>query len=186
MHLGHTGLAEAAGRAFGLERVWLWVNADPVHKTGITPYWQRLEMAKLATGNDELLTVYEGELSEAPHNVETFRALGERYPEAELLYIVGADTFAGIDRWDHVQSVVMNTTFLVAGRGSRRVQAVVDEVRERLGGLGRQLKVEVFEFEGYGGSSSLQVREQVRAGERPRDLDEQVYRYIVERGLYRG
>lgn len=186
IHLGHTELAQAALSAFGLERVLIWLNVEASHKVGVTPYDKRLAMAKLATIGNGRVQVYEGEFSDQPHNMRTFLRMAGSYPDAQVSYIVGADTFASVYRWDDVQSVVKHTTFLLAERGPKRASLVVQELRERLGPLGDQLKVEVFQFAGHNEASSLGVRAQLATGERPAVIDPRVYDYIVANGLYRG
>ena len=186
VHLGHTAMAGAALATFKLDQIWLWINAEAAHKAGVTPFADRLAMARLAVAGSERLSVYEGELSRHPHNnVETFAGLARRHPESELYYIVGADTLATVDRWDDVETVVTQTTFLVAERGSVGAVRVADELRWRLGALGDRLRAEVFEFAGYDGASSLRVRAQLAAGEWPEALDERVYQYTLAHNLYR-
>lgn len=185
IHFGHTELAEAALSVFGLERVLIWLNAEAPHKVGVTPHDQRLAMAKLATAGNGRVQVYAGEFSNQPHNMRTFLKMAGSCPDAQLGYIVGADTFANVYRWDEIQSVVKHTTFLLAERGSKRASLVVQELRERLGPLGEQLRVEVFEFTGHDAASSLGVRAQLAAGERPAAVDPRVYEYIATNGLYR-
>lgn len=185
IHFGHTELAETALGVFGLERVLIWLNAEAPHKAGVTPYDQRLAMAKLAMASKGRVQVYEGELSDQPHNIRTFLKMADSYPDAQLGYIVGADTFANVYGWDDVQSVVKHTTFILAERGSKRAGVAVQELRERLGPLGEQLKVEAFGFAGHNGASSLAVRRQLAVGERPEVIDPRVYEYIVANGLYR-
>ena len=186
VHLGHTAMAEAALTAFKLDQVWLWINPEAAHKAGVTPFADRLAMARLAVAGNEWLSVYEGEFSRHPHsNVETFAGLARRHPESELYYIVGSDTLAMVDRWDDVETVVEQTTFLVAERGNVGAGRVADELRGRLGALGDRLRAKVFEFSGHNGASSLRVRAQLAAGERPEALDERVYQYILAHNLYR-
>jgi nicotinate-nucleotide adenylyltransferase len=186
IHLGHIELAEAALRVFELERALIWVNAEAPHKVGVTPYADRLAMTKFATGGHDGIEVYEGELSAQPHNMSTFLKLAGRYADAELCYIVGADTFANIYRWDDVQSVVEHTTFLLAERGSKQAHTVVRELSERLGASSEHLRVELFEFAGHNEASSLRVRAQLRAAGRPDVIDPRVYQYILENRLYRA
>jgi nicotinate-nucleotide adenylyltransferase len=184
VHLGHVELAEAAVRRFGLEFVLLWVNAEAGHKTGVTPYADRVAMVKLATAGHDGLLVYEDDGAMRPHRMKSFLGLSSEYPGTELLYLVGADTFALLDRWDDIESVVDQATFGVAERPGAQAD-VVGQVRARLGGLGARLKAQTFELEEHTRASSRRIRDAVREGRRPESLDPAVYEYVRAHDLYR-
>jgi nicotinate-nucleotide adenylyltransferase len=184
IHLGHVALARGARDKFDLDEVVFWVNAEAGHKVGVTPYKDRVAMVRLALVGEKHLRSYDGELAKRPHVISSFMALAQEFAPHELAYIVGADTFETIDRWDFVESVVRSGTFLIAKRPGA-AESVVADVKTRLGELGRYLKAESFEFAGYTQASSRKIREEVARGGRPEALEPSVYDYIVTHDLYR-
>jgi nicotinate-nucleotide adenylyltransferase len=183
IHLGHVELATAAMRKCGLDEVMILVNAKPAHKDGVLGYPHRLAMAELAVAGRIGMSVYDGSLAEWPHTMQTFAELMRRAAPNRLIFIVGMDTIARLDRWDDPESVVKNASFAVAQRPSASKNEV-DELRVRLGRLGRGLNVRLFEIDDHALASSMDIREQLRAGLRPSALDERVYQYVLDHHLY--
>jgi nicotinate-nucleotide adenylyltransferase len=183
IHLGHVALAQAAMRACALDEVWFLVNADPAHKLSATPYSDRLAMVELAIAGQVGLQVYLGPQAEAPHVISTFEAIESEYPGSSVVYILGADTFARLDRWQDVQSVVTNASYAVAFRLGTPRHAIAD-LKLRLGELAGRLHISQFEFDDHGLASSTDIRRKVRAGERSLALDPRVQDYIASHQLY--
>jgi nicotinate-nucleotide adenylyltransferase len=182
VHLGHVELARAAKRECGLDEVWWLVNARPVGKHGVTDYGLRVRMTELALQGEAGMWVYGGVGHDGPHTMQAFNEITGGYPETEFVFIVGMDTLARLDRWPDVESVVKDATYAVAHRSGAPV--AVDGLRSRLGELGDELKVRLFELDDHTGAASSVIRQQLRAGERSSMLDERVHEYVLANGLY--
>jgi len=103
VHIGHLIVAGEAAEALALDRV-LWIpSADPPHKRGavMTPARVRADMVRAAVADDPRFEVDELELErEGPsYTVDTLRALGERWPDAELVLLIGADCLRDMHEW---------------------------------------------------------------------------------------
>jgi nicotinate-nucleotide adenylyltransferase len=184
IHLGHIALAEGAISQFDLDFVLIWVNAGAEHKSGVTAFGDRLAMARLAVAGHDRLRVYEGHAVLRPHVMSSFSSLERDYHGTQLVYLLGADTFATIDRWDELESVVKQATFGVARRPGAGTDAI-SQMRARLGELGEDLKAQTFDLAGHTQASSRKIREDIRAGRQPESLDPKVYDYIKAHNLYR-
>jgi nicotinate-nucleotide adenylyltransferase len=185
VHAGHVELAQAALRNCGLDEVWLLVNPDPGHKAAAVPFRHRLDMARKAVEAAPGLRVYDGAWAEESHVMPTFLRIVASHPEEyRFVFVLGMDAFLRLDGWGDVESVVNNATYAVAHR-TGSAASEIGELRWRLGWLGPELKVSVFEFDGYEGVSSTAVRRALRAGELPDGLPAGVYEYILRQGLYR-
>lgn len=188
VHAGHIALAREAIGAAGLDEVWLVVNPrrtnSPVeNKTGVLSYGHRMAMAKLAAMRESGVLVYKGELRDQPHSVSTFAKFATLYPNLEFVFILGMDAIARLDGWDDVESVVETTSFVAATRPNIAKDSI-DGLRYRLGPLGPKLKVQSFDFEGYGEVSSTVARRALASGDSPNWLSKEVYAYIRRNNLY--
>lgn len=135
VHLGHLACAEAAADALGLDRVVLMPAGDPAFKHGETAASaeDRLSMVDLATaGNPRLAysgleVVREGRT----YTADTLRELRRRLPAGcEVTFIVGADSFATLDRWHESDRLGALASFAVAARpGTVLDDAVLDRIR---------------------------------------------------------
>jgi nicotinate-nucleotide adenylyltransferase len=186
VHLGHVELARAARQAGGLDEVWMLVDAAPAYKTNVLSFGHRIEMVRLAAATEDWLRV--ADLPEGvrrlPHTVPGFMAILERYPEDRFWFVLGVDTIGRLDSWDGYAAAVAAAPFLVARRPGVP-DGAVRGLRERLGELAPQLKLQLFDFDGPRDASSTVARAQVKVGEVPAALDERVYRYIQKWQLYR-
>jgi nicotinate-nucleotide adenylyltransferase len=106
-HNGHVALVLAARQALGLERVLVLVAAAPVHKRVETPAATRLELARAAFPDDEVL------VDEHPRTVDTLRAHQEW---ADPVFLLGADEFCDFPTWAEPDEVLRLARLGVAAR----------------------------------------------------------------------
>ena len=186
-HLGHMVLAQEAAAQLGLSRVLLVPTGRAPHKeiAGDPGASVRLEMAS-AAANGDMTEVERFEVEEAERTAEpsyafrTLEALASERDE-ELVWIMGADAAAGLDRWRNPERILELSRVAVAERQGIEREAVED-VLARLGGAQRASFVEMPEI----GISSSMVRERVAAGRPVRYLvPDAVAELIERRGLYR-
>jgi nicotinate-nucleotide adenylyltransferase len=186
-HLGHMVLAQEAAAQLGLSRVLLVPTGRAPHKeiSDDPGASVRLEMAS-AAANGDLTEVERFEVEEAQRSAEpsyafrTLEALASQRDE-ELVWIMGADAAAGLDRWRDPKRILELARVAVAERRGVEREAVED-VLERLGGAQRASFLEMPEI----GISSSMVRERVAAGRPIRYLVPDAVADVIERrGLYR-
>jgi nicotinate-nucleotide adenylyltransferase len=104
-HVGHLILAAEARDQLGLDcTIWV-LTPDPPHKRGqnISPLPQRLQMVELAVGEDEGFRLSHVDINRpGPHySVDTVRELKEKYPNQELIYLMGGDSLQDLPNWHH-------------------------------------------------------------------------------------
>ncbi len=193
-HLGHLALARHAREELGLDRVVLMPASVSPFKAG-TPdpgAEHRLAMACLAAQGADGVSVCTLELQRpAPsYTADTLKELHARDPEAELTFIVGADTARTLPSWREPASVLRLARLAVAARAGierAEVQEAIasaageSQAARTAGAATRYLAMKPFEV-----SSSI-VRERAAAG-RPLEplVGAAVAGYIDQHGLYRG
>jgi nicotinate-nucleotide adenylyltransferase len=125
IHLGHLRGAEEAREAFGLEKVFFIPAAVPPHKNErieVSPA-NRLEMVRLAIRDNPAFSVSDVELSREgkSYSIETVLYFRKHYPEAEVFFVVGVDSFLEVTTWKQYQDLFSLSHFVVLNRpGSRR------------------------------------------------------------------
>jgi nicotinate-nucleotide adenylyltransferase len=121
-HNGHVELARTAKRELGLERLLVLVAANPGHKCVETPAATRLELARAAFPDDEVV------LDEHARTVEMLRA----HPEwRDPIFLVGADEFADFLTWKEPEEVLRLARLGVATRPGyprERLQSVLERL----------------------------------------------------------
>ncbi len=187
-HLGHLALARQARDELGLERVVLMPVHTPPHKAaGVDPGPRhRLAMCRLAVGGEEGLGACPLEIDRAgpSYTADTLKEIHDRQPEAELTFIVGADTARTLPSWHQPQRVLELAELAVASRaGSDRGQ--VAAAIAAAAGEDVAPRIHFLEMAPIEASSSM-ARELIAEGDPAGAmLTDEVARYIAEHGLYR-
>ena len=104
-HIGHLALAWEALHSLELERV-LWVLTPyPPHKRGqgILSLDERLAMLKIALASIAEFEINQVDIDRPPphYAVDTLHLLKEKYPQAELYYLIGGDSLHDLPTWFH-------------------------------------------------------------------------------------
>jgi nicotinate-nucleotide adenylyltransferase len=106
-HRGHVALARRAKEVLGLDRLIVLVSADPGHKHVETPAEVRLQLARAAFPDDEVV------LDEHARTVDTLAA----HPEwDDPVFLIGADEFSDFLSWREPEEVLRRTRLAVATR----------------------------------------------------------------------
>lgn len=121
IHNGHLHLAKAAKEGLGLDKVVLIpANVSPFKQDapGMASGADRLAMCRLAAETLSFCEVDSCELerSGVSYTVDTVRLFRERYPEAELVLLVGSDMFLSFTRWHCWQEILEMAALGVVSR----------------------------------------------------------------------
>jgi nicotinate-nucleotide adenylyltransferase len=172
----HTSPYKAAGHGDGEERGG-WGGRDPGPE-------RRLAMCRLAVSGEDGLDVsaVEVERGGLSYTVDTLRAIHAAHPDAELTFIVGADTAGTLGSWREPAELLALAHLAVAARAGTARERVLDAVGE-IGG--DRADVRFLEMPTIDASSSM-ARERIARGESVDELlGPAVAAYIAEHGLYR-
>ncbi len=140
-HLGHLVAAQEAYRELDLDQVMLIPARTPPHKpVDDEPGPEhRLELCRLAAGDDERFAVSDLELGrDGPsYTVDTLNVLKSQSPSDELFLILGADIAAGLPKWHDPERVLELATVAIAKRRGTTRAAVDEALAQLTGGSGR-------------------------------------------------
>lgn len=188
VHRGHLFAAEAARKAFELDRVLLVPAARSPHK-GQAPHAsgeERARLLEIAIADRPWLSVSRLELERGgpSYTLDTVRGLRREHPGAELFLVIGADHLAQLPEWRGAEELLALVRPIVVHRGGdprARIRAlegrlVPARIRALEQGLVLLPPVEV---------SATDLRARLARGEDPGpDLPPGVLAEIQARGLY--
>ena len=183
VHDGHLRMAQHALTAARLDRVLMLPSGNPPHKPHITPAEHRWRMLTAACAGLKGLEPCREEIDRTGviFTVDTLTMLREKYPHADLFYLIGADTLMELKNWREYGTVLRLTRFLVCPRSSRFTSDELAAERDRLAMLGGHidwLDMDVLDV------SSTQIRQAIRNGEPAPHLPVIVQEYAEVCGLY--
>lgn len=187
IHYGHLVTAEAARKAFDLDRVFFVPSGKPPHKNieELSSQEDRFLMTVLAVTSHKDFKVSRIEIDRPgkSYAYDTVRLFKERYPEEEIYFITGADAIKEILNWHRVNELLDYCNFVAATRAgydlddlkARELVVLPPEKLEKI----HTLEVPAMAI------SSTDIRSRVREDKTIKYLlPESVEAYIWKEGLY--
>lgn len=183
IHQGHIRMAQHALESQQLDRVLMLPSGNPPHKPDITPAEHRWRMVCAACAGIPGLIPCREELDRTGviYTVDTLSRLQEKYPKAELFYLIGADMLMRLHRWYRLEEVLQMCTFIVFPRTSAYTPQQLNEERKKLTALGARIllmDMEVLD------ASSTDARQAIQEGGSTPQLPIAVRQYAQAAGLY--
>jgi nicotinate-nucleotide adenylyltransferase len=156
VHLGHLLVAQAAMEELELNRLFFIPAAQspfkPEHQPAPAPL--RLQLLRLALAGKTSCEVDDREIRRGgvSYTVETLRDYRQRFPQAELFYLIGADNAAKLNAWRDAAELAKLAEFVALPRPGGAATVFPPPFR------GRMLK-------GFPlGVSSSEIRARVKTG----------------------
>ena len=171
VHNGHMAVAKAAIKSANLDLLIFIPTGNAPHKkeTDI-PRKDRYNMLMAATCDEKKMIVsdYEIKRDDVNYSADTVEYFKSVYPDDELFFLVGDDSYNNLDSWYQPHRILKNATLLVFPREGAKVTPPAKEVPME--------RVEV---------SSSNIREKIKLGKDCRNLlPKDVFDYIIRRNLY--
>src|SRR5438874_3900594 len=156
VHLGHLLVAQAAREELSLARLFFIPATQSPFKPErqLTAASQRLRLLRLALAGEDWCEIDKQEIERGgvSYTIDTARCYAERFPEAELFYLIGADHVSQLPKWRAAEELAHLLQFIVIPRPGQGAESFPPPFR------GRALT-------GFPlGVSSSQIRERVKKG----------------------
>jgi nicotinate-nucleotide adenylyltransferase len=139
VHVGHIAVAQGLSKLFALDEILFIPAALAPHKreSKVTAALHRYAMLALATQDEPLMPISTVELNapERPYTFETLALMQEsRGSEAQLFFVMGADSWMEITTWREWERVLTLTNHIVVARPGYEWNAlhVTPAIRERI------------------------------------------------------
>lgn len=121
IHFGHLIAVRAVAEQLDLARIILIPSGQPPHKAPgqLSDGAHRLAMTRLAVEGDALFEVSDMEMHRAgpSYTLHTIQAFREQVgAEAELFWVIGADSLPELPTWYHIAELVRIATIVTAVR----------------------------------------------------------------------
>lgn len=188
IHEGHVAPVRAARQALGLDQVIYLPTARPPHKPGrrMAPALSRFAMVEMALLGEEGLfaSPFELTLGRPAYTIDTLEYFTAQEPSAELVLLIGSDSFLELESWVRWQEIPQLAHLGVLSRPGAEVE------RERLSPSLLQLLDQgraTLLAERTVDLSSTRLREILRTGGEPPagTVSPLVLDYARKYGLYR-
>lgn len=178
IHHGHLVAASEAASTLGLDEVLFVPTGEPWHKKPVSSSEHRYLMTVIATAANPQFTVSRIDIDRPgiTYTIDTLRDLAKQYPEADLVFISGADAIAQILAWKEIDKVWSLAEFIAVSRPGHNL-----ELPEAPAGTISVLEVPALSI------SSTNIRSRAEEGKPIWYLvPDGVVQYIAKHQLYRG
>ena len=148
LHKGHLTIAEKLTKIFDLDEFVFVPAFHAPHKKDKNPTsaFHRFAMLCLATQNAPKIKVSKMELDipERPYTIETLTKLKNDLSDAEIFFVMGADSWTEITTWRDWEKVLTLTNIIVVTRPNYEIgfSHVSEEIRNRIVDLRDKGKVQ--------------------------------------------
>ena len=178
VHKGHAFIANYVIENNYVDKVLMIPTEGYWDKTGLIDLNHRLNMLKFCENENILVS---SEYSSYEFTYEILEALSEKLNDTELYLIIGADNLIKFELWENID-LILKHKVLVLGRNDinmeEQIKKFTDEQQNHFVLVKDFPKVDV---------SSTRVRNKMIScnfSELSNELDENVFRYILENKLY--
>ncbi len=135
VHRGHLLVAQAAFEELALDRVIFIPAAQSPFKPDhpLAPSTLRLAMLRMALAGRTYAEVDTMEIDRGgiSYTIDTIRSLHERFPNAELHYLIGADHVPHLPKWREAEELARLVEFVVIPRPGEPLVPVPSPFRSR-------------------------------------------------------
>lgn len=182
VHVEHVHMAKAAIEELGLDRLYVVPSYLAPHKQNgaVASGEERLEACRIAFRELHNVEVSDLEIlaEGTSYSYLTCRAFQERFPSAQLFFLVGADMLENFFSWKNPSDILNRVTLVACGRGNAGTEEYQRRFQEEFGKEYLQLS-----FCGRA-VSSTRIRVDLAFGKRTEMLDDNVRAYLDGRGTY--
>ncbi len=185
VHSEHVKLAKGALKELSPDKMIILPSFIPPHKaTAKASAEDRLAMARTAFSFDGRIEVSDYEIIRggSSYSYLTVAHFKQLYPDAEIYFLIGGDSFFDFDKWVRPEEIAANCTVTVVSRGEFTEDLMARNAAfEKTYGY----RAKLLSFTGEQVSSTY-IRYCLMLGVGADGLPEGVGEYIAERGLYGG
>ncbi len=175
-HNGHLTIARKLIEQFGLDEFVFVPAFHAPHKKDKKPTsaFHRFAMLALATSEERQIKVSKMELDapERPYTFETLTRLKNELTDAEIFFVMGADSWAEITTWREWQKVLTLVNIIVVARPNYEIgfSHVTDEIRRKIVDLRGN-----FDTKSQGRKTAKQENFEKNKGQKTKDKEQKIY-----------
>lgn len=187
VHFGHLSIAKQAIEELALDKLIVVPSKLQPFKLDVpvTIGMHRIEMLKLAFDGFEKVTIsnYELDKNEVSYTINTLQAFKKKYPDSELWFLLGTDSFLKIEIWKNAKDLLSQFNLIVGVRPGYKDEELDIQIKH----LEKTYGTEIYRLSNEKlDISSTDIRNSISQGKAIDKLVPLVVeRYITEYALYK-
>ena len=133
IHIGHMIIMENVINFMNLDKIYILPNSNPPHKleNKKTNINLRLKMIEKSIKNNPKLSIndYDFKDNKIHYTYKTINYFKKTYPNDEFFFIMGEDSFMGIEKWKNYQEI-LDENLIIFKRKSGKNSSLLFKINE--------------------------------------------------------
>ena len=133
IHIGHMIIMENVINFMNLDKIYILPNSNPPHKleNKKTKINLRLKMIEKSIKNNPKLSIndYDFKDNKIHYTYKTINYFKKTYPNDEFFFIMGEDSFMGIEKWKKYQEI-LDENLIIFKRESGKNSSLLSKINE--------------------------------------------------------
>ena len=179
----HIEMAKKAIKECDLDEVVFVPVGDSYKKQELAQGIDRYNMLKIACeGNDKLkVSDIEIKSSHKYNAIDIFEIISNKYKDDNRFFLMGVDNLSKMSDWKESKKLIENYNYIIFERNNIDANSIIEnnEMLEN-----NKENFEIIKNNDYKEISSTNIRESIKIGEKPEDINEKVYKYIIDNKIY--
>lgn len=179
----HIEMAKKAIKECNLDEVVFVPVGDSYKKQEMAHGIDRYNMLKIACEGNNKLQVSDIEVksSQEYNAIDIFEIISNKYKNDNRFFLMGVDNLSKMSDWKESKKLIENYNYIIFERNNINANTIIEnnELLEK-----NKENFEIIKNNDYKGISSTNIRESIKTGKKPEDINEKVYKYIIDNKIY--
>lgn len=179
----HIEMAKKAIKECDLDEVVFVPVGDSYKKQELAQGIDRYNMLKIACEGNEKLKVSDIEIrsSHKYNAIDIFEIISNKYKDDNRFFLMGVDNLSKMSEWKESKKLIENYNYIIFERNNVNADSIIksNEMLEN-----NKENFEIIKNNDYKEISSTNIRESIKIGKKPEDINEKVYKYIIDNKIY--
>lgn len=179
----HIEMAKKAIKECDLDEVVFVPVGDSYKKQELAQGIDRYNMLKIACEGNDKLKVSDIEIrsSHKYNAIDIFEIISNKYKDDNRFFLMGVDNLSKMSEWKESKKLIENYNYIIFERNNVNADLIIksNEMLEN-----NKENFEIIKNNDYKEISSTNIRESIKIGKKPEDINEKVYKYIIDNKIY--
>lgn len=179
----HIEMAKKAIKECDLDEVVFVPVGDSYKKQELAQGIDRYNMLKIACEGNEKLKVSDIEIrsSHKYNAIDIFKIISNKCKDDNRFFLMGVDNLSKMSEWKESKKLIENYNYIIFERNNIDAKLIIEnnEMLEN-----NKENFEIIKNNDYKEISSTNIRESIKIGKKPEDINEKVYKYIIDNKIY--
>lgn len=179
----HIEMAKKAIKECDLDEVVFVPVGDSYKKQELAQGIDRYNMLKIACEGNDKLKVSDIEIrsSHKYNAIDIFEIISNKYKDDKRFFLMGVDNLSKMSDWKESKKLIENYNYIIFERNNIDANLIIEnnEMLEN-----NKENFEIIKNNDYKEISSTNIRESIKIGKKPEDINEKVYKYIIDNKIY--